>query len=117
MTKTAFICTVLVIVLAIYDLLAVQLWGIDYSVSRWFQNTGFDGPYLIFTLGYLSGHFWGYMPPKRFVYQIGVLRGNIILQYHVSSNDVPKEWKVRRILDLENDDKVIAMDKIDCKKV
>ena len=64
MKLTKFIMTATMIVLALYDLVAVQFFGIDGSVSRWFQNTGFNQPFIVLVIGFLLGHFFGYMPPS-----------------------------------------------------
>lgn len=52
-----------VIVVAIYDLLVVTLTGsIDYSVSRWFASYA-TYPGIVFGVGYVCGHFFGWMTP------------------------------------------------------
>lgn len=63
-TRTAFVCTVLVLAVAIYDVVAIQLGGIDASVSVWF-NSFARYPAVVFGCGYLAGHWFGMMTPKE----------------------------------------------------
>lgn len=63
MKTTDFICTAIIIILAVYDVVAIYLWGIDASISRWMQKTGTTSPFLIFVTGWLCGHWWGNMTP------------------------------------------------------
>lgn len=65
MTKTALVTTILVITLAIYDLVVVSFWGVEVSVSRFFQNAAFEAPFVPFGIGFICGHLFGYMPPKK----------------------------------------------------
>lgn len=64
MTYTRLFMTAAMIIIALYDLVAVTFFGVDGSVSRWFQETGFNQPFVILVIGFLLGHFFGYMPPK-----------------------------------------------------
>lgn len=64
MKLTPLIVTTLVIILGIYDLWAVAFGGVESSVSRFMQEAGFARPTVVFVVGYICGHFWGYMPPK-----------------------------------------------------
>lgn len=64
MTKTAMIVTASVIALGIYDLLAVATDGVESSISRFMQNSGIQAPWIVFTVGFICGHIFGYMPPK-----------------------------------------------------
>jgi len=59
-TTTAVICTVVVILAAIYDLIAVQVWGIKGSISKWFQGLS-KYPVIVFAMGYMAGHWLGFM--------------------------------------------------------
>jgi hypothetical protein len=62
MTLTAKIVTAIVIALGIYDLWAV--WqGMDYTISHFMQWSGMTAPVIPFVVGYICGHFWGFMPP------------------------------------------------------
>ena len=64
MSKTAMITTATVIVLAIWDLIAVTyLGGVDVSISRFIQNASLRAPFISFAIGFLCGHFFGFMPP------------------------------------------------------
>ena len=63
MTTTAFVCTCLVIGITIYDVIAVQIGGIDASVSRWMGSWS-RIPGVMLGVGFLAGHFWGAMTPK-----------------------------------------------------
>lgn len=63
MTMTRLICTIVMIVLAIYDGIMVNFYGVDASISRFMQNTAMDSPVFAFGMGFLAGHFFGYMKP------------------------------------------------------
>lgn len=65
MSPTATFVTVTMIVIAIYDAIAVTLWGVDGSISRFLQVTAFKSPALTFAFGFLAGHFFGYMQPPK----------------------------------------------------
>lgn len=64
MTRTALVVTGGVIALGIYDLYAVATGGVVSSVSRFMQEAGFDAPVIVFVVGFICGHIFGYMPPK-----------------------------------------------------
>lgn len=64
MSRTAIVITTCVIVLGIYDLLAVTVDGVGISISRYLQQVGFDAPLVVFAAGFICGHIFGYMPPK-----------------------------------------------------
>lgn len=63
MSTTRFVMTTIVIVVAVYDLIVVSFSGnINASVSQWFAS--FAGyPAIVFGVGYLCGHFFGWMKP------------------------------------------------------
>ena len=63
MTRTGLIVTGFIIALGIYDLCVVAISGTESSVSRFMQESGFHSPFIVFTVGYICGHFWGFMPP------------------------------------------------------
>lgn len=63
MKTTDFICTAIILVIAVYDVVAIYFGGIDASVSRWMQRMGATSPFLIFAAGWLCGHWWGNMTP------------------------------------------------------
>lgn len=65
MTRTAMIVTAGVIILGIYDLVVVSLGGVESSVSRFMQDSGFKAPAVVFAVGFICGHIFGYMPPKE----------------------------------------------------
>jgi hypothetical protein len=64
MSLTAKIVTGCVIALGVYDLWAVASGGVESSISRFMQNSGIRAPWIVFTVGFICGHIWGYMPPK-----------------------------------------------------
>lgn len=64
MTLTAKITTGCIIALGIYDLAAVTWGGDESTISRFMQNAGFDHPFIVFSIGYICGHIWGFFPPK-----------------------------------------------------
>ncbi len=70
MTATALVTTTTVIILGIYDLVCVVIGylggeGTSVTVSHFFVNVGFDAPMVVFTIGFICGHFFGYMKPVR----------------------------------------------------
>lgn len=64
MTWTAFIVTIVVIALGIYDLITVVFFGIETSISRFLQATAFASPMVSFSFGCIAGHLFMYMKPK-----------------------------------------------------
>jgi hypothetical protein len=64
MKPTAIAVTGGVIALGIYDLVVVAVGGVDVSVSRFMQDAGLQAPWIVFTIGFICGHIFGYMPPK-----------------------------------------------------
>ena len=70
MTITALVTTVLVIILGIYDLVCVVIGRIrgkdvTYTVSHFLAKTGFDVPMVVFAIGFICGHLFGYMQPPK----------------------------------------------------
>lgn len=63
MTRTAIVVTASVIALGVYDLYAVSSGGVASSISRFMQQSGFDAPFIVFSVGFICGHIFGYMPP------------------------------------------------------
>ena len=57
MTTTGFICTVALIALSCYDGYAVQIGGVDASISAWAYTVLHWSPTFVFTLGWLACHF------------------------------------------------------------
>ncbi len=62
MSPTNLFITILVIIAAIYDLIAYLYGGEGATISRAMQSIGFDAPFLTFSCGFLMGHFFGYLP-------------------------------------------------------
>jgi hypothetical protein len=65
MTTTALVTTTLIIILGIYDLAAVALGGESVSVSAFLVNAGAQSPMVIFAIGFICGHLFGYMKPLK----------------------------------------------------
>lgn len=64
MSTTRLIVTTVIITLGIYDLCAVSFGGVDVSISRFFNGLSpYPGP--VFVVGYICGHFWGFMTPLK----------------------------------------------------
>jgi hypothetical protein len=61
MTTTAFVCVTLMVVLAIYDAIAIAIGGLDNSVSRFIKSTALKSPIFAFAIGFICGHLFGYM--------------------------------------------------------
>lgn len=57
MTYTGYICTILLIALSLYDIILIQYGGIRYSISWFVHQMAGQSPTVVFTLGYLCGHF------------------------------------------------------------
>lgn len=71
MKLTALFCTIMMIIIGVYDGIMVTLYGVDASVSRFLQNTSFDSPAFVFMCGFVCGHVFGYMKPvKKRVYDV-----------------------------------------------
>lgn len=64
MTLTALVVTTAIIILGIYDLVAVSFSpaNVKYSISRYLQGLG-KYPFIVFTFGWIGGHVWGAMTP------------------------------------------------------
>ena len=65
MTKTAIVVTATVIALGIYDLYAFASGGVTSTISRFMQEAGLNTPVIVFSVGFICGHIFGYMPPKN----------------------------------------------------
>ena len=65
MTKTAIVVTATVIALGIYDLYAFASEGVTSTISRFMQEAGLNAPVIVFSVGFICGHIFGYMPPKN----------------------------------------------------
>ncbi len=65
MKTTALVTTTLIIILGIYDLVCVTLGDESISVSAFLVNVGFTSPMVVFAIGFICGHLFGYMKPVR----------------------------------------------------
>lgn len=65
MTTTALVTTTLIIALGIYDLVVVVLGSESVSVSAFLVNVGFTSPMVVFSIGFICGHLFGYMKPVK----------------------------------------------------
>jgi hypothetical protein len=65
MTTTALVTTIIIITLGIYDLVCVTLGSTDISVSAFLINAGIQAPAVVFAVGFICGHLWGYMKPVK----------------------------------------------------
>jgi hypothetical protein len=63
MTLTAKVVTACIIILGIYDLFAVSFGGEITTISWYMQCSGFDAPFVVFTVGFIAGHIFGYLKP------------------------------------------------------
>lgn len=61
MTTSGMILVACCIVTAIWDLIAMKRYGVNYTVSRWIQQSAVTHPSLIFAIGFLCGHFFAAM--------------------------------------------------------
>ncbi len=64
MTLTRMIITAAIIILGIYDLFAVFWGGVDATISRVMKDAGIQNPFVIFVVGYICGHIFGFMSPN-----------------------------------------------------
>jgi len=53
------------IIIGLYDLWMASYYGVDHTISRYLQVASFDTPTVPFTIGYICGHIFGYMKPKK----------------------------------------------------
>jgi len=66
MKTTALVTTTLIIILGIYDLATIALSGdVSNTVSQFLVNVGFNAPMVVFTIGFVCGHLFGYMKPVK----------------------------------------------------
>lgn len=64
MTTTALVTTIIIIALAIYDLIVVVVGkGTEQSVSQFMVSMGWNAPMVVFGVGFICGHLFGYMRP------------------------------------------------------
>ena len=108
---TRLLCTIVVITAAIYDLVAVQIGGVDISISRWFQTVGFTSPFLIFVLGYLAGHFFGFMPHKYLLFMVKNRDNYDKYTHYVIAGHRPDYQVFKRAVNETEDIDIIPIDK------
>lgn len=66
MTTTRIVTTTLIIILGIYDLVAVAINpSTEISVSRFLADAGLRAPGVAFAFGFVCGHIFGYMKPVK----------------------------------------------------
>lgn len=65
MSTSGLILCVLAIVIAIWDAIAVEFFGVQGSESWFFNRVGRAYPSFILCLGILIGHFFAYMTPPN----------------------------------------------------
>lgn len=65
MTTTALVTTILIIALGIYDLVCVTLGNTSISVSAFLVNAGAQAPVVVFAVGFICGHLFGYLKPVK----------------------------------------------------
>jgi hypothetical protein len=64
MTTTRVVTTGGIIALGIYDLIVVGINpNTELSVSRFLADMGFKAPAVVFAIGFVCGHLFGYMKP------------------------------------------------------
>lgn len=63
MSDTDIFITVIVILSGLWELFA--LWTKRPTISRGIKRLGTLAPWIIFTVGYLCGHWFGFMPPEE----------------------------------------------------
>lgn len=61
MSRAGLVTTILVIALGVYDLIEVLVSGTGSSVSNFLIQAGFRAPLLVFAIGFVCGHLFGYM--------------------------------------------------------
>lgn len=64
MSLTNIVLTACFIILGIYDFIVVARSGVQTSISRELQRIGFKSPVVCLVIGFLLGHWFGYMPPE-----------------------------------------------------
>lgn len=63
MSLTAKVVLIAIIFLGVYDLYAVSTGGVASTISWYIQCSGFDAPMIVFTFGFIAGHFFSYLKP------------------------------------------------------
>lgn len=65
MSITGLVVTIAIITLGIYDLVVVLFTGTGSSISDFMIRSGFKAPMIVFTVGFVCGHLFGYMKLER----------------------------------------------------
>lgn len=65
MPTAGLVTTILIIVLGIYDLICVLISGTGSSVSNFLIQAGFKAPVVVFAVGFVCGHLFGYMKLEK----------------------------------------------------
>lgn len=60
MSLTAKVVLIVIIFLGVYDLYAVSTGGIASTISCYMKESGVDAPFIVFTVGYICGHIFGF---------------------------------------------------------
>jgi len=63
MSLAGLLTTIAIIALGIIDLAFVLLNGTGSTVSTFMVNVGFASPMVVFAVGFVCGHLFGYMRP------------------------------------------------------
>jgi hypothetical protein len=65
MPLAGLLTTIGIITLGIVDLVFVLLNGTGSTVSTFMVNVGFSAPMVVFAVGFICGHLFGYMRPEK----------------------------------------------------
>lgn len=65
MSLTGLVVTIVIIGLGIFDLTMVLFKGTGSSVSDFMIRAGFHAPMLVFAVGFVCGHLFGYMKLEK----------------------------------------------------
>lgn len=69
------IITGCIIVLGIYEMMTVFWKNKPGYLSTIMQRAGFKAPFIVFAIGFLCGHWWGYFPPDPEIKIVTVMSG------------------------------------------
>ena len=64
MTWTATLILISVCIAGIYDLYADLTGGVQSTISKMLQSCGIKSPGIVFAIGFICGHIFGYMSPN-----------------------------------------------------
>ena len=65
MSLAGLVVTIVVIALGIFDLALVLFGGTGSSISNFLITVGFKDPVVVFMVGFICGHLFGYMQPAK----------------------------------------------------